>query len=153
MMDALGSWWGARSSRERLIIRIAALLLFAVLAPAVIYQKAATFRSAAASELAASRALLADVGKIQAAGPPPPKGGDRREVALAAAASNGLVIERVESIGADGLVVVFGPSDSRGLFRWIDDVGRNGVVARRTAIVRADDGLAASAEFEIGARR
>jgi type II secretory pathway component PulM len=153
MMTALNTWWQARTSRERLILRASAALCFLVLLPVTIYGQVADHRTRAASDLAAARAVLADVGKIAAAGPQKVATGDNREIATAAAVAHGLTIARLEPQGADGLVVVFGVSDSRQVYQWIDAVGAAGLMVRRSAIVRADEGPLVTAEFEIGRRR
>ena len=152
MTQALKQWWQARTSRERLILRVAAALCLLVLLPVTVYAQVAEYRARAAAELSAARGVLADVGQIAAAGPPKVASSDSRAVVTAAAATQSLTIARIEPLGADALVVVFAVADSRQIYQWMDSVGSAGLVVRRTAIVRADEGALVSAEFEVARR-
>jgi type II secretory pathway component PulM len=153
MMVGLRFWWRARSSRERLMLSGGFAIIVCVVAPLALYFQVDTFRRAAATDLAAARVVLSDVGKIAAAGPPKAASGDVRDVAAAAAATSGLTISRIEPTGVGGLVLVFGVSDSRGVYQWMDAMGASGFSIRRSNIVRVDDGALVTAEFEIGGRR
>lgn len=153
MNTNLNSWWQARSSRERRVVTLGAAFGLLVLAPILIYGEVAEWRTKAAADLASARAIHADVVRIARAGPPRRQEGDARGIVSSAAATYGLTIARLEPVGADGLVVVFGVSDSRTLYQWIDAVGATGLIVRRAAIVRADEGPLVTAEFEIGRRR
>ncbi|MDX2235194.1 MAG: type II secretion system protein GspM [Hyphomonadaceae bacterium] len=153
MMGALQSWWAARDARERLIVRGGVAIVLLLLVPFLIYQSVARYRESAAADLAAARAVMADVRAIAEAGPPPPTvgAGGVRDVLTANAASSGLTVLRVEPGAGDRIVIAFGPSDSLGVYRWIDGVGKAGVRIHRTAIVRAGENGVVTAEFEVGA--
>lgn len=152
MSGALQTWFDARTSRERLLLRGGAVVAAACLGIAI-YLQAASWRAAAAADLLAAQALLRDVGEIAAAPAPTAPSGDPRSIALAAAERAGIVAARIEPVGADGLVIGFDGVDSRAVYQWLAIVERDGLAVRRTAISRAESGLLVRAEFEVAVRR
>lgn len=152
MIARLRTFWAARDARERLILRGGAAFVMLILVPFLIYQSAARYRADAAANLASAQSIMADVRTIKKSAPPPAAIGDGgvRGVATANAGAMGLGIVRIEPVGGDRLLIVFGASDSIGVYRWVDSVGRAGATIHRSAIARAGDGGAVTAEFEIG---
>ncbi len=152
MIARLRAFWAARDARERLVLRGGAALLALVLIPFLIYRGAARYRADAAANLAAARSIMADVRTIKDSGPPPAAIGEEglRGVLTVNATAMGLNVVRIEAVGGDRLLIVFGASDSIGVYRWLDSVGRAGATVHRSVITRAGDGGAVTAEFEIG---
>src|SRR5262245_37765226 len=100
MIAALVGWWRARSARERLLVRAAAFLIFAILLPLAAYQAAAHYRERAAADLAGARQVQANVARLAAQGPPAPSGpavsdDTLRGRALTYAQATGLTIGRI----------------------------------------------------------
>jgi type II secretory pathway component PulM len=152
MIARLAAWWRSRTARERLIVGGAALFVFALILPLWAYQAAASFRARAAAELAAARAIEADVAKLSSAGAAaqaPASDGTLRGKAMAAAQAAGLSVLTIAPSGPDSLRVAFGPADSVAVYRWIDTMGASGAFVSSTTITRAGEGEAVTSEFEI----
>jgi type II secretory pathway component PulM len=154
-METALAWWRERTSREQLLLRIAAVLIFAIVLPLLAYQAAAQYRSDAADNLAAAQRIERDVARLAAAGPPPapiPGGeGGVRALAMAHAQAEGLTIARIEPRSAGRFLFVFEPAHSRRAYRWIDAMARAGAAVRRTSLVRTGEDGSVAAEFEVEA--
>lgn len=158
MIASLGAWWRARTDRERLLLRVALVLLVCVLAPLAAMQAAGQYRLDARRALESANAVSADVRAIAArsaeAGPAlPAHDGSLRGLALAAASAYGLTVAQAEAQGANGVRVAFAPADSTLVYRWFDAVARRGAIVTRTTIVRAGEGDLVTAEFELSRAR
>jgi type II secretory pathway component PulM len=154
MIAAMVGWWRTRSSRERLLLQVAAFLIFAILVPFAAYQAAVRYRAGAAADLAGARQVQADVARLAAQGARPASGavasdGTLRGRAMANAEASGLTVARIEPQGAGRFLIVFEPADSLKVYRWIDSMSKSGVDVRRTSITRASAEGAVTAEFEI----
>lgn len=150
-MTQLAAWWRARTSRERLLVQIAAVLVFAILAPGWAYMTAAKFRQASAADLVNARQVSAQVSQLaetlraQGGGAQ----GSIRERALAAAQAVSLTPARLEDAGAGRLRIVFEAADSVAIYRWIEAAGRRGAAVARTTITRVGASDQVNAEFEL----
>lgn len=156
MMERAASWWRARTSRERLLLRATAAFVFAVLLPVWVYLAAAEMRADAAAQLEAARVVEAQVAQLAEtsrahAGAAEGNDGTVRGRALAAAQAIGLTAARVESNNADQVTIVFEPADSIAIYRWIEAVGRSGAYVNRTEIVRVNDTELVAATFDVSA--
>ena len=150
-MTQLAAWWRARTSRERLLVQIAAVLLFAILLPGWAYMSATKFRQDSAAELvnarqvAAQVSTLAETMRAQGGGAQ----GSIRERALAAAQATSLTPARLEEAGAGRLRIVFEGADSVAIYRWIEASGRRGANIARSTITRVGASDQVNAEFEL----
>lgn len=152
MIDAIGAWWRARSARERMLLNVAVILLFAVLAPMLIYTSAAGYRREAAGEFASAQRVAEQVETLRAAMQADPQTGapvegSLRERALAAAQARGLTAAQLESADQGRVRVVFSAANSVAVYRWIELMGRSGAVIERSAIARVADTELVNAEF------
>jgi type II secretory pathway component PulM len=156
MIASLAAWWRSRTSRERLLLSGAAVLLFAVLAPLLAWQGASGFRASAAAELAGAREIEANVARIGAGAGAmaraPASDGTLRGRAMAAAEAGGLTILTIAPSGPDRLRVTFAAADSLAVYRWIDAMSASGAFVASTRITRSGEGEAVASEFEIAER-
>lgn len=149
-MEAFKAWWAARTGRERKLVQGAALFVLMILLPGWAYLSAAQFREDAAVRLTAARAVAADVARLEQGGPAQDAGGATlRDRVLTLAEANGLAPQALESADATRVRVVFGPSDSLMIYRWIDAIGRTGAMVSRSAVLRSGESDLVSAEFEV----
>lgn len=156
MRAALERWWTARTARERRLLTAAGALALAV-SPLLAYQAANRFRGEGAAELAAARSLLKDAETLsylasQAAPPvdgPVTEDRSARGVATAMAQAYGLTIERLEQVGPDRVRLTLLEADSVQLYRWIETIGRRGVVVRKAVILRTGEAGLVTGDFEV----
>ena len=150
-MSALAAWLRARTPRERLLLQIAAGLLFAILLPVWAYLTAANFRNEAGTDLANARRIASQVELLSESRQAQGGGGTGsvRERTLAAAQATGLTPTRLEDAGADRLRVVFQAADSVAVYRWVEAVGRRGALVSGSAITRIGSSDQVNAEFEV----
>jgi type II secretory pathway component PulM len=144
-------WWRARTGRERLLLRGAAILILAVLTPLWAYLAAGDFRADAAARLASAREVAAQVDRIAAAAQTRaamPAGSLATRLQTLAQAS-GLAIARIEPRGEESARIAFEPADSLLLYRWMDQVGRGGDFIASSAIIRVANSDLVQAEFEV----
>lgn len=150
-MSALTAWLRARTPRERLLLQIAAGLLFVILLPAWAYLTVASFRSDAGADLANARRISAQIAQLSESMQTQGGGtsGSVRERALAAAQAIGLTPNRLEDAGGDRVRIVFQAADSVAIYRWVEAVGRRGALVSRSAITRIGSSDQVNAEFEV----
>ncbi len=151
MSEALGSWWRARTTRERLLISVALWLAFIVAAPLMAWQAASAYRHDATVALDRAQNLEAAVARLDPAlaAQAPATRGTPQEIALAQAAALGLTIAQVEDSGPGRVRVRFAPGDSLLVLRFIDQVTRAGLTVDRTALARVDEAGLVQAELEL----
>jgi type II secretory pathway component PulM len=151
MNETLGSWWRARTPRERLLISLAGWLAFIVAAPLMVWQAASGFRHDSEAALARAQSLAAAVDGLdpELVARAPALRGSPQEVALAQATALGLTIAQVEETGPGRVRVRFEPGDSLAVLTFIDQVTRAGFTVDRTALVRVDEGGLVQAELEL----
>lgn len=154
-MESMNAWWNARTPRERHILRLAGLFVCGVLIPGWLYFTAYDYRNHAAARYAEAREIAGKVERIAATERIRPAPGSvstsMRDRVLAAAQSHGLSAARVEEIGADALRVAFEPADSLAVYRWIDQVNRDGDAVAMSTIMRVSGSELVTAEFEVRA--
>ncbi|MEZ5995730.1 MAG: type II secretion system protein GspM [Hyphomonadaceae bacterium] len=153
MMMQLAAWWRARTDRERSLIRVAAILIFAIMAPLWAFASASAFRQSAAAEFANAQRIGAQIQQLQeiarAQGGEEAAGGSLRERVLATAQGKGLNVARLETAGQDRVRVTFEAADSNAVYAWIQAVGGAGAAVERAAIDRVGDSDQVIAEFEV----
>jgi type II secretory pathway component PulM len=151
--EQISAWWRARTPREQLLVRIAAILIFLICIPAWAYLGASAYRAEAAARLETARQVESQVALLaaadQGAAATPSDDPSLRGRLLAAAQTVGLTVSRVEASGPDGVRVAFEPADSVLVYRWVAIVGRSGAYVARSTIVRVDDSELVTAEFEV----
>jgi type II secretory pathway component PulM len=148
-MNLLAAWWRARSSRERLLMRGAAVLALAVLAPSWAYLAADRYRAEGAVRVQEASQIanqVEDLERIGAAAGRPDA--SLQEKLLAAAGAHGLSPPRFEAAAPERVTVVFAASDANLVQRWMGDAAMRGVLMTRTVIVRVGESNLVDAEFE-----
>jgi len=152
MIESLNRWWRARTDRERLLLRGAGVLIFAVVAPLWAYQSAHSFRARAGAELAAARetaALVAQIAGARAGARAPAGDGSLRGRVTAAAHAAGLEVRALSPAGSERLRVSFAAANSLAVYRWIDAMASGGAQVTSTVITRAGEDDTVVSEFEV----
>lgn len=158
MMKALSTWFVARSSRERLLLRAMVVLVLGVGAPLLAWRAAADYRGEGRRALDAALQLQADAGLLAAlqASPsavaPIESDGTARGMAVAAAAQVGLTLSRIEPDGPSGVLASFEPASAIAVYRWIDTMERGGMVVTGVVMVRAGEGDVVGAQTRASPR-
>lgn len=151
MSEALGSWWLARTPRERLLISVTLWLAFVVAIPLALWQAASTYRHDAGVALTRAETMRDLVGRIDPVliGAPVPVGATVQEIAATEATALGLRFAQVTASGPDKISLTFAPGDSLAILTWIDHVSRAGLSVERTSLVRMDEAGVVQADIEL----
>lgn len=158
MIVAFLDWFRGRTSREQLLLQLAAFLLIGMGGAFLAYQTASAFRVSAAADLAGANALRADVTRLStllASLPSTPllqSDGTPRGLASAAATHWGLKAVHIEPAGPTSIRVTFDPASAGAILQWVDAVEHAGLIVTRIALVRAGEGDLVTADATFGSR-
>jgi general secretion pathway protein M len=145
MMSALTSYWGERSTRERVMLMVMAVLLAATLLWLGIWRPGVAAREAAQMRLIAAVQAREDVARqlaVLKSAPPPTAGSSIAPVELVAAAAQatGFELSRNAAEGADRVAVEIASARTPALVAWLGALGKQGLVADQVQMTPKSDG-------------
>lgn len=138
-------WWAGLQPRERQLLRLAAVLLAALLLYALVWQPLQRAREAQAERLERAeeslrwmRGAVAELQSLRAAGRPEP---DPRPLltvvdATAKAAELQGTIRRIQPVGSDDVRVTLEGASYRAVVSWLADMHTRGVQVRELSAQR-----------------
>jgi general secretion pathway protein M len=145
MMNAFTTYWGERSTRERVMLTVMAVLLAATLLWLGIWRPGVAAREAAQVRLMASVQAREDVARqlsVLKSAPPPTTGGAVAPVELVAVAAQatGFELSRNSAEGADRVAVEIASAGTPALMAWLGALGKQGLVADQVQMTPKSDG-------------
>ncbi len=157
-MDGFVAWFNARTGREQLLLKVAAVLILGGGGLLMAYQAIASYRETSGADLASAMQIRDDLAKLKTlaaiapSAPVPANDGSVRGIVAAVASQNGLTPARIEPDGPTGIRTTFQPANAQNVYQWLDTVERAGLVVSRIALVRAGEGDIVEAGATIASR-
>ena len=157
-MEGFVAWFNARTGREQLLLKVAAVLILGGGGLLMAYQTIASYRETSGADLASAMQIRDDLAKLKTlaaiapSAPVPANDGSVRGIVAAAASQNGLTPARIEPDGPTGIRTAFQPANAQNVYQWLDTVERAGLVVSRIALVRVGEGDIVEAGATIASR-
>jgi type II secretory pathway component PulM len=153
MIAPVVTWWRARTPRERVLLQVAAALLFAVALPLAANQQASAYRARAIADRVAAQELVRQVEAlattVDVTNLTSPIQGTPQEVAQTIAQSLGLAILVVEPVNDNKIRIRFAPANPLALMRWIEQITRNGITISASSMTRQGDTELVEGQFDV----